>query len=69
MVFFVAGFETNSTTISMALYELAIQPHIQNKLRAEILENMKSNGGELTYDGISEMKYLGMVVSGKVAKI
>ncbi|KAK6641866.1 hypothetical protein RUM44_013584 [Polyplax serrata] len=68
MVFFVAGFETNSTTISMALYELAIQPHIQNKLRAEILENMKSNGGELTYDGISEMKYLGMVVSETLRK-
>jgi cytochrome P450 family 6 len=59
-----AGFETSATTMSFALYELALQPHIQRRLRTEIAQVLGKHNGELTYDGMQEMSYLDMVVSG-----
>jgi cytochrome P450 family 6 len=50
--------------MSYALYELALHPEIQNRLRAEIMQVLNKHNGKLTYDGIHEMDYLDMVVSG-----
>jgi cytochrome P450 family 6 len=63
--FLIAGYETSATTLSYALYELALQPEIQHRLRAEIMRVLNKHSGELTYDGIQEMTYLDMVVSGQ----
>jgi cytochrome P450 family 6 len=62
--FLAAGFETSGSTISYALYELALHPEIQNRLRAEIKQVMINHNGQVTYDGIQEMAYMDMVVSG-----
>ncbi|XP_059224654.1 probable cytochrome P450 6a14 [Stomoxys calcitrans] len=62
-VFFLAGFETSSTTMSFCLYELARHPQIQEKLRQEILKNLKENNNEVTYEGLHGMEYLDQVVS------
>jgi len=62
--FLAAGFETSGSTMSYALYELALHPEIQNRLRAEILRVLNKHNGQVTYDGIQEMAYLNMVVSG-----
>ncbi|XP_043265139.1 probable cytochrome P450 6a14 [Colletes gigas] len=59
-IFFLAGFETSSSTMSFVLYELAQNQHIQDKLRAEIREKSTQNG-ELTYNQVKEMKYLDAV--------
>ena len=64
-VFFLAAFETSSSTMSWAMYELAKNPHIQQKVRDEINRVVARCGGKLTYEGIQEMKYLGQVVDGK----
>jgi len=48
--FFSAGFETSSTTTAFALYELAMQPEIQNTLRKELLEALEKSNGKITYD-------------------
>jgi cytochrome P450 family 6 len=61
----IAGYETSATTLSYALYELALHPEIQHRLRAEIMRVLNKHNGELTYDGIQEMVYLDMVVSGE----
>ena len=63
LIFFLAGFETSSTTMSNALYELALNQHTQDKLREEI-RGVYEKDGKLTYDNIKNMKYLDKVVKG-----
>ncbi|XP_032681458.1 cytochrome P450 6A1-like [Odontomachus brunneus] len=67
-VFFVAGFETSSTTMSHALYELAQNHKIQDRLREEINHMYAKNGDTLTYDNIKEMDYLDKVFKETLRK-
>ncbi|XP_034476699.1 probable cytochrome P450 6a21 [Drosophila innubila] len=62
-VFFNAGFETSSTTMGFALYELAQSQDIQDRLRKECNEVLAKNNGELTYENLKEMGYLCQVIS------
>lgn len=62
--FFVGGFETSSSTMSHALYELAQNLEIQDKLREEIRNVYDQNNGVLTYADIKRMKYLDKVLKG-----
>lgn len=64
-IFFAAGFETSSSTISNALYELALNPDIQDKLRKEIKKFEAENNGEWKYETIKEMEYLEKVFQGR----
>lgn len=61
------GFETTSSTITYALYELAQNQDIQNHLREEVSKVVNSNEG-LTYDTLTNMKYLNMVVNETLRK-
>lgn len=65
-IFFLAGFETSSTTLSFCLHELAVNPVIQTKLREEIDATLEKFGGQITYDAVQSMKYLGQVIEGKI---
>nr|AVL92852.1 CYP450 [Locusta migratoria] len=67
-VFFIAGFETSSTTMSFCIHELAVNPDIQERLREEIDSVVAKHGGKLTYEAIQEMSYLDMVVSETLRK-
>ncbi|KAL6437242.1 hypothetical protein ACFW04_005052 [Cataglyphis niger] len=62
-LFFAAGFETSATILSFALYELALNPEIQNKLRKEILQTLVKFDGKITYEMIISLSYLDMVFS------
>lgn len=64
-IFFLAGFDTSSTTVSFCLYELALNEDIQNKTREEIVTVLRKHNGEITYDSLIEMVYLEQVVNGK----
>ncbi|XP_026318088.1 cytochrome P450 9e2-like [Hyposmocoma kahamanoa] len=63
ILFFIAGFETVSSTLSIMLYELAINPDIQERLYQEIKENEAKNNGKFDYNSIQNMVYMDMVVS------
>jgi cytochrome P450 family 6 len=51
--------------MGFALYELALHPDVQDRLRAEIMEVMTKYNNELTYEATLEMRYLDMVISGE----
>ncbi|XP_049831657.1 cytochrome P450 6k1-like [Schistocerca gregaria] len=67
-VFFAAGFETSSTTMSFALHELALNPSLQTKLQDEIDSVFKEYGTDINYDSISKMSYLDKVVCETLRK-
>jgi len=64
-IFFVAGFETSSTTLSLCLLELAINPEIQQRLSIEIDTTLEKCKGLITYDAVQSMSYLDKVVNGE----
>lgn len=67
-VFFAAGFETSSTTIANALYELALNQDMQDKLREEIEEFDAKNNGEWRYEAVKKMTYLDKVFKETLRK-
>ncbi|XP_061401512.1 probable cytochrome P450 6a21 [Musca vetustissima] len=60
-VFILAGFETSSTTMSFALYELAQNQEAQQKAREEI-EEVLGRHKEFSYECLKEMTYLSQVM-------
>jgi cytochrome P450 family 6 len=64
-IFFVAGFETSSTALSFCLYELALNPEVQEQLRDEIDSTLEKYEGKITYDGIQSMSYVDKVIAGE----
>nr|AGF69213.1 cytochrome P450 CYP6BW5v3 [Dendroctonus valens] len=67
-VFFIAGFETSSSTMTFAMLELAQHPDIQDKLRNEILEVLAKHDGKITYEAVMEMPYLEKVICEALRK-
>jgi cytochrome P450 family 6 len=65
-VFFLGGFETSSTTMTFCLYELSVNPDIQERLRSEIDNMLEKYDGNITYEAIQEMNYLDKVIAGEV---
>ncbi|XP_063223900.1 cytochrome P450 6j1-like [Bacillus rossius redtenbacheri] len=67
-VFLLAGFETSSTVLNFTLYELALNPHIQDRLRQEIVSVLDKYEGKVSYDCFKEMSYLDMVIAESTRK-
>lgn len=63
-IFFLAGFETTSTTISFALFEMAQNQIIQENARTEV-EKIYRKYGSLNYESVMDMHYLDTVLFGK----
>jgi cytochrome P450 len=66
LTFFTDGYETSSTALSLLMYDLTCNPDVQQRLREEVDSVMEQYNGELNLDIIQEMKYLDMVVQGKI---
>lgn len=67
-IFFLAGFETTSTTISFALFEMAINQNIQDKARQEV-DKIFERYQSVTYESVMEMTYLDTVIFGKYKRV
>lgn len=61
-VFFLAGFETSSTTMSYCLYELAQNAEIQDKARKNVMDSIKKHGS-LTYEAMQDMQYIDQCIN------
>nr|CAH7741451.1 unnamed protein product [Callosobruchus chinensis] len=68
MIFFFGGFETSSNLMNFMAYELAANKDVQDKLREEIEDTLNECNGQLTYEALSKMKYMDMVVSETLRK-
>ncbi|CAH1115780.1 unnamed protein product [Psylliodes chrysocephalus] len=66
-IFFAAGFETSSAASALMLYEMAKNPDIQERARAEI-KQVLSKHGDVTYDAIQDMTYLSQVLNEVMRK-
>lgn len=66
-LFQTAGYETSSSTMTWALYELALQPDLQDRLRDEIKE-YAGDADHIDYERIQEMPYLTKVVNETLRK-
>ncbi|XP_043480613.1 cytochrome P450 9e2-like [Leptopilina heterotoma] len=67
-IFYLAGFATSATVMGFVAHELAVNPEIQDKLREEVDHFTKEENGEISYDTLSKMKYLDMVISETLRK-
>lgn len=65
-VFFSAGFETSSTTLSYCLYELAKNQDLQKRLHMEIDRVFKEHNGILTYEAVTDMVFLEKCIDGEL---
>ncbi|CAG7729180.1 unnamed protein product [Allacma fusca] len=68
MLFFLGGFDTLDGLLSFALYELGVNPDIQEKLYHEVKAAVDENGGEFSYDIVNNLEYLDMVISETLRK-
>nr|XP_022913432.1 cytochrome P450 3A19-like [Onthophagus taurus] len=60
--FIIAGYETVSSTVSFALFEIAKKPNIQNKILKEYLDIVGTNDSNITSFDIKSMKYTELVL-------
>ena len=62
VVFLLAGYDTSTNTLSFTLYHLAVNPHVQEKLRKEISEALESNAKKPLYEVAQNIEYLDCVI-------
>nr|WDY85975.1 cytochrome P450 6BW27 [Pagiophloeus tsushimanus] len=67
-IFFLAGFETSSSTMTFALLELGQNLDVQEKLRQEINKVLDKHNGKITYEAVMEMHYLEKVINETLRK-
>jgi cytochrome P450 family 6 len=67
-VFYLAGYETSSSTMTYCMYELAINEDIQEKARNSVIDVLKKYNNNFTYDAVAEMNYLECCVNETLRK-
>lgn len=66
--FLLGGFETPSSVGAFCIYELSINQHLQDKVRKEIEHVLETNGGEITYNTLCELKFMDQCISETLRK-
>jgi len=68
VLFILAGFDTTNTVLLFSVYELALNPEIQEKLYHELKKLKDENNGQLSYEGLNSLEYLDKVVNETLRK-
>lgn len=66
---FFAGFETTSAVMACALYELAKNQDMQDKVREEIERVLEKYDGNFTFEALNEMVYMEQIFKGIIEKL
>lgn len=66
VLFFLGGFESSSNLLCFAAHELAGNQDVQKKLQEEVDVVSAKCGGKINYEDLLAMKYMHMVISGKL---
>ncbi|XP_071648745.1 cytochrome P450 9e2-like isoform X3 [Temnothorax longispinosus] len=67
-IFFFAGFETSAALMCFVAHELAVNRDIQDRLREEVQQHLAEGNGEISYESLSKMSYMDMVISETLRK-
>lgn len=62
---FTSGSGTVTSTLTFCFYELALNKHIQNKLREEIQNTKAKYSGQFNYDFLMDLPYAKKVLDGR----
>lgn len=62
LTMFVEGYETSSSVLAFAIYEMARNPDIQERLYDEITDVLAKYDGVCTFEALNEMEYLDNVI-------
>lgn len=63
LIILLAGYDTTASLLTYSTFCLAQHPEIQEKLRAEIVEAVRADNGEIRYETIMNLKYMDAVVN------
>ena len=66
-VFFLAGYETTSSTMTNCMFEFSVNENIQEKAR-ESVKAVLAKHSSLTYDAIADMDYLEQCIDETLRK-
>lgn len=66
--YFVAGYETSSTTLTFCLYELSQNQELQEKARLKVLECLEKHHGEFTYEAVNDMTFVEQIIKETLRK-
>jgi len=71
MQFFMDGYDTLGSAISMAFYFLTVNPEVQDKVIEEVDRIAEKCGENITGDDVNELKYMDQVFSeaGRMAPV
>lgn len=67
-VFFLAGYETSSSTMTYCMFELALNQEIQKKARDSVIKVLEKHNNNLNYDSLNEMTYLEQCINETLRK-
>nr|XP_012230935.1 PREDICTED: cytochrome P450 9e2-like [Linepithema humile] len=67
-IFFFAGFESSATLMCFVAHELAVNRDIQDRLREEVEQHLSEENDTISYESLSKMAYMDMVVSEALRK-
>lgn len=67
--FFLAGFETSSSTVTFALFELSRNAEVQEKVQAELQKVLSKYDNKICYDALKELEYMQQVIDGKYKSV
>lgn len=65
VLFIIGGFDTLQSLLIFTTFVLAVEQEVQEKLFREVQESLEKNNGKLTYETITQMNYLDLVINGK----